>query len=69
MSAKRNVVKTYRKKGTFRAQAAERSRRAAQATPLPPRCIHCRLPGTIRIMIDGFAEFYCANHVPLEGKL
>lgn len=49
---------TYRRKGTFRAQAAERSGRAAQSTPLPPRCTHCRLPGVF--MING--EPRCDDH-------
>lgn len=65
MSAERNVVKTYRKKGTFRAQHAEKTGRAAQNTPLPPRCRDCRLPGTIGVMIDGVKEFFCADHVEI----
>ncbi len=68
MSAERNAVKTFRKKGTFRAQAADRSCRAAQTTPLPPRCRDCRLPGTIRVMIEEVAHFYCADHVPIGEK-
>jgi hypothetical protein len=67
--AGRNLVRTYRKQGTFRAQAAERSGRAAQNTPLPPRCRDCRLPGTISVIIDGITEFFCGDHVPafIEG--
>jgi len=40
-----------RGKGTFRAQHAQKSGRAAQRTPLPPRCTECRMPGTY--MING----------------
>lgn len=65
MTAQRNVVSTYRRKGTFRAQAAERTGRAAQDTPLPPRCERCRQPGTIPVMDDGVTSFYCTDHVPL----
>lgn len=68
MTAERNAVKTFRRKGTFRAQAADRSGRAAQNTPLPPRCRKCRLPGTLRVMIEGVAHFYCADHVPIGEK-
>lgn len=56
---------TVRRKGTFRAQHAEKVGRAAQTTVLPPRCGKCRLPGTIRVMIDNIANFYCPDHVPL----
>lgn len=65
MSAERNVVGTYRRKGTFRAQHAEKTGRAAQTTPLPPRCRDCRLPGLIGVMIDGVKEHFCDAHVPL----
>lgn len=61
-AAGRNLVKTYRRQGTFRAQHAEKTGRAAQNTPLPPRCEHCRLPGQLRKMIDGIAHFYCKKH-------
>lgn len=53
-----------RRKGTFRAQAAERSGRAAQSKPLPPRCARCRLPGVFGVMIDGIKIFFCGVHVP-----
>lgn len=60
---------TYRRKGTFRAQAAERSSRAAQDTPLPPRCRRCRLPGVHSTIVDGVAEFFCDEvHAPEEDK-
>ncbi len=67
MSAKgRNLVGTYRKQGTFRAQHAEKTGRAAQRTALPPRCELCRLPGTLSKMIDGTAHFYCTDHYEIE---
>lgn len=56
-----------RKKGTFRAQAAERSGRAGQTTPLPPRCRDCRLPGIHTVMLDGISAFFCDGHVPIDG--
>jgi len=65
VSQERNLVGTYRRQGTFRAQHAEKSGRAAQRTPLPPRCRDCRLPGTIGVMIDGVKEFFCAEHVEI----
>jgi hypothetical protein len=66
MNAKsRNAVDTYRRKGTFRAQHAEKTGRAAQRTALPPRCRDCRLPGTIGVMIDGTLTHFCTEHVPL----
>lgn len=65
MTAQRNAVSTYRRKGTFRAQAAERAGRARQDTPLPPRCRDCRLPGTLSAQIDGTTEHFCPNHYPL----
>lgn len=65
MTAQRNAVSTYRKKGTFRAQAAEKTGRAAQNTPLPPRCQDCRLPGIIPLRVDGITLFYCVDHLPL----
>jgi len=69
VTAERNVVKTYRKKGTFRAQHAEKTGRAAQNTPLPPRCDNenpvCRLPGTIPVSIDGITHHYCIEHAPI----
>lgn len=65
MTAQRNAVSTYRKKGTFRAQAAEKTGRAAQDTPLPPRCRDCRLPGTLSAMMDGTKVFFCPKHIPL----
>lgn len=59
-----------RRRGTFRAQAAERSGRAAQDTPLPPRCRKCRLPGTYSTIVDGIAEFFCSNeHNPCNDEL
>jgi hypothetical protein len=67
VTAERNVVNTYRKKGTFRAQHAERTGRAAQRTALPPRCQECRLPGTIPMMIDNIKRFYCPVHSPIVG--
>ena len=58
-----------RRKGTFRAQAAERSGRAAQATPLPPRCRRCRLPGVYSEIVDDVAEFFCSDkHAPAEDE-
>lgn len=67
MTAQRNVVSTYRRKGTFRVQAAERTGRASQNTPLPPRCRDCRLPGIHRVVhkTDGAVEFFCEDHVLL----
>jgi hypothetical protein len=65
VTARRNAVTTYRRKGTFRAQAADKTGRAAQNTTLPPRCRTCRQPGTIAIKIDDITEFYCAEHTPL----
>lgn len=65
-AARRNAVSNYRKVGTFRAQHAEKTGRAAQNTPLPPRCEHCRLPGTITVQRDGISFFYCDNHLELE---
>jgi hypothetical protein len=65
MTARRNAVTTYRRKGTFRAQHAEKTGRAAQRTALPPRCQDCRQPGTIAVPIDGITCFYCPEHVPL----
>jgi len=63
MSAKdRNAVSTYRRKGTFRAQHADKTGRAAQNTPLPPRCRDCRQPGTRTELIDGIAVFFCPAH-------
>lgn len=60
---------TVRKQGTFRAQHAEKTRRAAQRTALPPRCESCRLPGTIAVEYDGITHFYCADHVEIgEGS-
>lgn len=52
-----------RSKGTFRAQAAERSGRAAQSKPLPPRCRDCRLPGIHTVMLGGLSTFFCDAHV------
>lgn len=58
---------TYRRKGTFRAQAAERSGRAAQDKPLPPRCRSCRLPGLYSVIVDDVAVFFCGEeHAPSE---
>lgn len=65
MTAQRNLVGTFRRKGTFRAQHAEKTGRAAQTTALPPRCEDCRQPGTIPIQDDGITLFYCVEHVPL----
>lgn len=65
MTAERNLVKTYRRQGTFRAQHAEKTERAAQNTALPPRCRECRQPGTIPLTVDGIREFFCPNHVPI----
>ena len=65
MSAQRNVVGTYRRKGTFRAQHAEKTGRAGQRTVLPPRCRDCRLPGTLSATIDGVTVHFCAQHIPL----
>lgn len=56
-----------RRKGTFRAQAAERSGRAAQSKPLPPRCRDCRLPGIHTVMFDGISTFFCDGHLPIDG--
>lgn len=53
-----------RRRGTFRAQAAERSGRAAQTKPLPPRCRDCRLPGIIGVTVDGVREHFCEDHRP-----
>lgn len=66
VTAKRNAVTTYRKKGTFRAQHAEKTGRAAQRTALPPRCDHdeCRQPGIVAVWIDDVAHFYCVEHAP-----
>lgn len=66
MSRGRNLVGTYRRQGTFRAQHAEKTGRAAQNTPLPPRCRDCRLPGTIGVMIGNVKEFFCTKHVPIR---
>jgi hypothetical protein len=49
---------TVRRKGTFRAQHAEKTGRAAQRSVLPPRCTECRLPGVF--VING--EPRCAEH-------
>lgn len=68
MTAERNLVKTYRRQGTFRAQHAEKTSRAAQTTPLPPRCRDCRLPGTIPVMVEGTKEFFCSDHAPIGEK-
>lgn len=65
MTARRNLVGTFRRKGTFRAQHAEKTGRAAQNTALPPRCKDCRQPGTIAVSVDGITCFYCPVHVPL----
>lgn len=68
MSAQdRNAVGTYRRKGTFRAQHADKTGRAAQRTPLPPRCSTdgCRRPGTIGVLIDETLTHFCTEHVPL----
>ena len=66
MSAQdRNAVGTYRRKGTFRAQHADKTGRAAQRTTLPPRCRDCRLPGTIGVVIDETLTHFCTDHVPL----
>jgi hypothetical protein len=51
-----------RGKGTFRAQHAERSNRAAQRTALPPRCTECRMPGIY--IIDGDPR--CDEHRRIE---
>lgn len=67
MSAQRNVVSTYRKKGTFRKQHTEKTGRAAQRTALPPRCRDCRMPGTLSMPIDGITVFFCPKHVPIFG--
>lgn len=53
---------TVRKQGTFRAQHAEKTGRAAQRTPLPPRCNDCRLPGVLKQVRDGVTYFYCHGH-------
>lgn len=66
MTAERNLVGTYRKQGTFRAQHAEKTGRAAQNTPLPPRCRDCRLPGTIGVIIDNIKQFFCPKHTPIS---
>lgn len=65
MTAQRNAVSTYRRKGTFRAQHAEKTGRAAQRTALPPRCQECRQPGTIPFPVNGITCFYCPEHVPI----
>lgn len=56
---------THRRKGTFRAQAAERSGRAAQRTPLPPRCCRCRQGSVMFIGTDP----YCRKHGDEETDL
>lgn len=57
-----------RRKGTFRAQAAERSGRAAQSKPLPPRCRDCRLPGIRTVMLGGISAFFCSDHGPRDDE-
>lgn len=47
---------------TFYAKDMARKDKAGQDTPLPPRCVHCRLPGTL--MRDGMP--HCPGHVPCD---
>ena len=68
MTANRNAVTTYRRKGTFRAQYVEKTGRAAQRTALPPRCQDCRQPGTIPIQVDGITCFYCPDCAPIGER-
>jgi len=56
--ARRNSVETYLGKRAFYAKDMAKKHRADQHTALPPRCTHCRLPGTI--MKHDFP--HCADH-------
>lgn len=58
VTAQRNRVKTYLGKRAFYAQDMARKHRAGQRTALPPRCTHCRRPGTI--MVDD--QPHCGDH-------
>ena len=49
------------KRAFYTKDMAKRSK-AAQRTPLPPRCAECRLPGNLR---HG-DEFYCETHYPMS---
>lgn len=58
----RNLVRNYAGPRAFYAKDMARKHRAAQDTPLPPRCSHCRLPGNIKL--NGVP--HCDKHVPCE---
>jgi len=58
VSAQRNRVETYLGKRAFYRKDMAKKHQAAQRTDLPPRCAHCRMPGTI--MVDG--QPHCATH-------
>lgn len=57
---RRNAVTNYAGPRAFYDKDMRRKHRAAQDTPLPPRCSHCRLPGNIKL--NGIP--HCDQHVP-----
>lgn len=58
MSAGRNRVGTYLGRKAFYEKDTARKWRADQRTTLPPRCAHCRLPGTV--LVNGAP--HCPDH-------
>lgn len=63
MTAQRNKVSTYLGKRAFYTKDMTKRRVASQLDrELPPRCTHCRLPGTI--MRDGAP--HCEKYHALE---
>lgn len=53
-----SLVTNYAGPRAFYTKDMARKHRAAQDTPLPPRCVHCRLPGNAPL--NGIP--HCSNH-------